>query len=137
MHAHEKLVNTSKSILNKAMKTIRGGVLIADIGLLIETEAKRNGFTTIRNLVGHGIGRSLHEAPHEIPCFHDRNNKLRFRKNAVVAVETFISTKAKYVYETDNGWTFTTRDGSYVAQHEHTIVVTDHEPIILTSSNGI
>lgn len=137
IHRHEKLVITSKSTLMKAISNIRGGVAISQIGLMIETEAKRNGYTTIRNLVGHGVGRSLHEAPHEIPCFYDKSNKLRFRKNTVVAIETFISTKAKYVHETDNGWTFAARDGSFVAQHEHTILITDHEPIVLTSSNGI
>jgi methionyl aminopeptidase len=137
IHSHAKLVNASKSILNKAIRNIKGGIRISDIGMLIETEAKRNGYTTIRNLVGHGIGRSLHEEPKEIPCFNDRSNTKRFRKNSVVAVETFISTKAQYVYEGDNGWTYFTRDGSYVAQHEHTILITDGEPIVLTISNGI
>lgn len=137
LHGREKLVNTSKHILRKAINNIKGGVRISDIGALIEAEAKRNGYTTIKNLVGHGIGRSLHEEPKEIPCFNDRSNTKRFRKNSVVAVETFISTKAQYVYEGDNGWTYFARDGSYVAQHEHTILITDAAPIILTSSNGI
>jgi methionyl aminopeptidase len=137
LNSHEKLVNTSKLILQKAIKNIKGGVRISDIGLLIEGEARRHGLTTIRNLVGHGIGRSLHEEPKEIPCFNDRSNTKRFRKNSIVAIETFISTKAQYVYEGENGWTYFTRDGSYVAQHEHTIMITDAEPIILTSANGI
>jgi methionyl aminopeptidase len=137
LHAHQRLVSASTSILQKAIANIRGGVKISDIGLLIETEAKRKGYTTIKNLVGHGIGRSLHEEPKEIPCFHDRSNTRRFKKNSIVAIETFISTKAQYVYESANGWTYTTKDGSYVAQHEHTIMVTDSQPIILTSSNGI
>jgi methionyl aminopeptidase len=137
LNSHQKLINASKFILQKAIKNIKGGVRISDIGLLIETEAKQSGLTTIKNLVGHGIGRSLHEEPTEIPCFNDRSNTKRFRKNSVVAVETFISTKAQYVYESENGWTYFTRDGSYVAQHEHTILITDTEPVILTSSNGI
>ncbi|HEY0651678.1 MAG TPA: type I methionyl aminopeptidase [Chryseosolibacter sp.] len=137
VHSHQRLVDSSRKILHKAIATIKGGMRIADIGWLIEREAKDHGYTTIRNLVGHGIGRSLHEEPKEIPCFNDRSNRTRFRKNSVVAIETFISTKANYVYETDNGWTYTTRDGSYVAQHEHTILITDTTPVILTSSNGI
>lgn len=137
LHSHQRLVDTSKSILHNAIRNIRGGVRISDIGWLIEKEAKGHGYTTIRNLVGHGIGRSLHEEPKEIPCFNDRSNTKRFRKNSVVAIETFISTKANYVHETENGWTYTTRDGSYVAQHEHTIVITDTQPLILTSGNGI
>ena len=137
LHSHQRQVDVSKKILHHAIRNIKGGVRIADIGLQIEKEAKHNGFSTIRNLVGHGIGRSLHEEPKEIPCFHDRSNQMRFRKNSVVAIETFISTKANYVYETNNGWTYAARDGSYVVQHEHTILITESEPLILTSSNGI
>lgn len=131
------LVNTSKNILHKALSKIRGGVKIADIGKLIETEAGRAGFRVIKNLSGHGVGRSLHEAPLEIPCFYDRRNRGRFRKNSVVAVETFISTRATLAYQKKDGWTLTTKDGSFVAQHEHTLIVTDAAPVILTASNGI
>jgi methionyl aminopeptidase len=134
---HQKLVNASRTILHDALSKISGGVKIADIGLLIETRARQMGFTTIKNLVGHGIGRSLHEAPSEIPCFYDKSNTNRFRKNSIVAVETFISTRARYVYETGDGWTFSARDGSFVAQHEHTIMVTDGTPVILTQANEI
>jgi methionyl aminopeptidase len=137
VHNHQPLVEASKRILAFALHHITGGVKIADIGRLIETEAKRSGFNVIRNLVGHGIGRSLHEDPKEIPCFYDKSNTNRFRKNSVVAIETFISTRASYVRETKNGWTYSTRDGSYVAQHEHTIMVTDSRPLIFTASNQI
>ena len=137
IHKHRPLVNASKRILLSALKHIRGGVPIAAIGGFIEAEAKRLGFNVIRNLVGHGIGRSLHEEPREIPCFYDKRNTKRFQKNTVVAIETFISTKAAYVYETSNGWTYAARNGSFIAQHEHTILVTDSQPVIFTASNGI
>ncbi|AEI48533.1 type I methionyl aminopeptidase [Runella slithyformis] len=134
---HLKLVNTSKHILYKAIDQIKGGVRIADIGKLIETEAKKAGYRVIKNLVGHGVGRSLHEEPNEIPCFYDRFNTQRFRKNSVVAIETFISTKATFAHQNGDGWTFVTNDGSFVAQHEHTIMITDGKPVILTESNEI
>lgn len=137
MHGLKKLVDTSVSALHKALKEIRGGKRIADIGRIIEMEAKKNGFKVIKNLVGHGVGRSLHEAPNEIPCFYDRYNTQRFRKNTVVAVETFISTKGSYTHEKGDGWTLLAERGGYVAQHEHTILITDGEPIILTKANGI
>jgi methionyl aminopeptidase len=137
IHNHKALIEASKQILYNAIHQIKGGVKIAEIGRLIETEAKYAGFNVIRNLVGHGIGRSLHEEPSEIPNFYDKFNTKRFRNNTVVAVETFISTRASYVYESSNGWTYTTRDGSFVAQHEHTIIVTDGEPVVLTASNQI
>lgn len=131
------LVNTSKNILQKAIAQIRGGVRIAETGKFIETAARKAGFRVIRNLVGHGVGRSLHEAPAEIPCYYDKNNKQRFKKNSVVAIETFISTGASYAIEKGDGWTFVTSDNSYVAQHEHTILITDKEPVILTAANDI
>ncbi len=134
---HGHLVESSKDILYKAISNIRGGIRISEIGHLIEKEAKKAGLTVIRNLVGHGVGRSLHEAPNEIPCYYDRFNRTRFKKNSVVAIETFISTGAKYAVEKGDGWTYITNDGSFVAQHEHTIVVTDDVPMILTADNGI
>jgi methionyl aminopeptidase len=137
IHGHDALIEASKQILYNAIHQIKGGVKIAEIGRLIEKEAKHAGYNVIRNLVGHGIGRSLHEEPSEIPNYYDKFNTKRFRKNTVVAIETFISTRASFVHESGNGWTYTTRDGSYVAQHEHTIIVTDSEPVILTASNEI
>lgn len=137
IHGFDPLIQASREILYKAISKIRGGVRISDIGDLIEKEAKRKGYQVVKNLCGHGIGRKLHEPPTEIPCFRDRSNRSRFRKNSVIALETFISTKAKYVYETADGWTMKTRDNSFVAQHEHTLVITDEYPIIVTKGNGV
>jgi methionyl aminopeptidase len=137
IHQHQPLVDASRQILRTALQHIRGGVRIAAIGGLIEAEARKAGFRVIRNLVGHGIGRSLHEEPTEIPCYYDRYNQKRFKKNSVVAVETFISTRATLAHQLSDGWTLATKDGSFVAQHEHTIVITDGQPLILTAANRI
>jgi methionyl aminopeptidase len=137
VYQHQPLVDASRNILRTALSRIRGGVRIADIGGLIEAEARKAGYRVIKNLVGHGVGRSLHEEPTEIPCYYDRANLKRFRKNSVVAVETFISTRATLAHELGDGWTLATRDGSFVAQHEHTIVITDGQPLILTAANSI
>src|ERR1700744_1391226 len=94
LHGHGKLVEASKDILKKAISNIKGGVKISDIGRLIETEAKKQGYTVIKNLTGHGVGRSLHEEPHDIANYYEKENQTRFRKNSVVAIETFISTKS-------------------------------------------
>ena len=134
---HNKLVDTSKRILQKAISSIKGGVRICDIGQLIETEAKRSGYTVIKNLTGHGIGRKLHEEPHDITNYCDRSNRTRYKKNTVVAIETFISTLSTIANTQKDGWTLTGNKGGFVAQHEHTIVVTDSSPIILTETNGI
>ncbi|MEO6832569.1 MAG: type I methionyl aminopeptidase, partial [Chitinophagaceae bacterium] len=87
-NGHQKLVDASKDILKKAISSIKGGIKISEIGYFIETEAKRRGFKVIRNLTGHGVGRSLHEEPAEIANFKDKLNFTRFKKNSVVAVET-------------------------------------------------
>lgn len=137
IHGHNKLVDASKRILSKALSQIKGGVRIADIGRLIETEAKRSGYKVIKNLAGHGVGRSLHEEPHEILNYYNRYNTNRFRKNSVVAIETFISTESTTTATGRDGWTLVGSRGGYVAQHEHTIIVTDGKPVILTAMNGI
>ena len=134
---HKKLVDTSKQILQKAIYNIKGGVRISDIGYLIETEAKKAGYKVIKNLTGHGIGRSLHEDPREIANYRDRFNLTRFKKNSVVAIETFISTASTTTYTEKDGWTQVGNKGGFVAQQEHTIIVTDGKPIVLTEMNEI
>jgi len=133
----QPLVDASREILHLAIREIRAGLRIAFLGRFIQQKAASRGFRVIKNLVGHGIGRKLHEDPEEIPCFYDPYNKGVFRLNSIVAVETFISTKATYVREESNGWTMSTKDGSLVAQHEHTLLITKEEPVILTWQNGI
>ena len=137
IHHHQKLIDASKEILHKAIFNIKGGVRISDIGHLIETEAKKRGYKVIKNLAGHGIGRSLHEEPSDIANYKDRYNQTRFKRNAVVAIETFISTASTYAETLNDGWTMVGDKGGFVAQHEHTIVVTDGKPIVLTEMNGI
>lgn len=137
IHHHQPLVDASRQILKKAINSIKGGVRIADIGQLIEQEARKQGYKVIRNLTGHGVGRSLHEEPEEIANYYDRYNQTRFKKNSVVAIETFISTASTIADTLNDGWTLVGNKGGFVAQHEHTIVVTGGTPIILTESNEI
>lgn len=137
LHQHQPLVDLSKRILYNALNEIKGGVRIAEIGKLIETQAKKANCKVIQNLTGHGVGRSLHEEPEEIPNYYDRFNTKRFRKNSVVAIETFIATHSTLAVELKDGWTFVGNKGGYVAQHEHTILITDNKPVILTAANEI
>jgi methionyl aminopeptidase len=137
MKGHQKLINASKQILRHAISSIRGGVRISDTGHLIETAARKHGFKVIKNLTGHGIGRSLHEEPGEIANYKDRFNTARFKKNTVVAIETFISTTSTYAETLGDGWTMVGNRGGFMAQHEHTIIVTDGIPNILTEGNEI
>lgn len=137
IHHHQPLVDASKDILQKAINSIKGGVKIADIGHLIETEAKKAGFKVLKNLAGHGVGRSLHEKPENILNYPVTTNKERFKKHSTVAIETFITTESTLAVEQSDGWTLVGNKGGFVCQHEHTILITGEKPIILTESNKI
>lgn len=137
IHKQAKLVNASNEILKKAISSIRGGVKINEIGGLIETEAKKNGYKVIKNLGGHGLGRALHEMPDGILNYRDRSDQRRFRKGTVVAIETFITTDSSWAVELPDGFTLVGDKGGFAVQHEHTIIVTDGMPVILTEKNGI
>lgn len=137
INQHTTLINASKEILHKAIFQIKGGIRISDIGFLIESEAKKRGYKVIKNLTGHGVGRNLHEEPNEIANFRDKYNFERFKKNSVVAIETFISTTSTYAETMPDGWTMVGNKGGFMAQHEHTIVVTDGKPLVLTQMNDI
>jgi methionyl aminopeptidase len=137
VNGHQPLVEASRIILQKAINNITGGVRISDIGWLIETEAKKKGLKVVKNITGHGIGRSLHEEPFDIANYRDKFNRQRFKKNSVVAIETFISTHSTMTVTLADDWTLVGNRGGFMAQHEHTIVVTDGKPLILTSMNGI
>lgn len=129
----QHLVDTSEAILTEAISQISGGVRIADIGKLIETKAKKAGYTVIRDLGGHGVGRSLHEAPDAIMNYYDRFDTIRrFRKDSVVAIETFISTRSAHIKTAADNWGFSGDKGGFVAQHEHTILITAGKPVVLT-----
>jgi len=137
IHQHQPLVDASKQILQKAIQNIKGGVKIAEIGYIIETEARKSGFKVIKNLAGHGVGRSLHEKPENILNYRVKTNQERFKKNTTVAIETFISTHSTIAVGLDDGWTLVGNKGGYVTQHEHTILITDDAPVILTAANEI
>lgn len=137
VNQHQKLVDASKYILKKAIENIKGGVKIADIGALIEREAKARGYKVVKSITGHGVGRSLHEEPHDILNYKNPFDNRRFKKDSVVAIETFISTHSNFTTELKDGWTLVGSKGGFMAQHEHTIVVTNNTPIILTAENGI
>lgn len=135
--AYEDLVEASREILYEAIDKISGGVRVSDIGELIEKSARHRGYQVIKNLTGHGVGRSLHEAPHEIANFRDRFNRERFKKNTTVAIETFIATHSSQAVTLKDGWTMVGNKGGFMAQHEHTIMVTGGKPLILTANNGV
>ncbi|MBE8719289.1 type I methionyl aminopeptidase [Sphingobacterium pedocola] len=132
IYGHSPLLEASRYILDGAIARIRGGVRINAIGQYIETFAGKRGYSVIKNLAGHGLGRALHESPDNILNYYDPSDKRRFRKGSVVAIETFITTGSTLAIQQADGWTLLGNKAGFAVQHEHTIVVTDGEPIVLT-----
>lgn len=108
------------------------GNQINDIGTSIFETAKANGFTVIMNLTGHGIGKALHEKPRAISNYYCKSENDKIELGQVLAIETFISNSSNMVRESSDGWALKTTDGGLVAQFEHTIIVQEEGPIIIT-----
>ncbi|MEO4055426.1 type I methionyl aminopeptidase [Solibacillus sp. CAU 1738] len=129
----EKLCAVAKSAFERAMTKVKAGSKLNQIGKAVEREANDHGLTVIMNLTGHGLGKSLHEAPDHILNYYDAWDSTMMKEGMVLAVEPFISAKAEHIVEAGDGWTFITPDKSLVAQIEHSIIVTKDKPIILTT----
>jgi methionyl aminopeptidase len=128
----EKLCQSSLRALYKGLEKARAGAKISGIGRAIHNEARKDGFTVIRNLSGHGIGRELHEMPDNILNYYDPRDSRLLKNGQVLAVETFVSDGAEFVEESADGWGLLLPDQYYSAQFEHTIVITKNKPLILT-----
>jgi methionyl aminopeptidase len=128
----EKLIEATKSALNKAVHAAKAGQPLNMIGKTIQQEAKRNGFGVIYDLTGHGIGHKLHEQPAEIYNYHKEDDRRILNDGLVLAIEPFLTTGKGHVLEEKDGWSLRTIDRTIAAQFEHTIIVTKNEPIILT-----
>lgn len=126
------LCETAQKAFEEGLKKIKAGSKLSTIGKIVNRTANQHGYTVIKNLTGHGIGRALHEKPDHILNYFEPWDSQLLRDGMVIAFEPFISTKAEEVIELDDGWTFVTPDKSLVAQCEHTIIVTKGEPIIIT-----
>ena len=129
-----RLCHATRMALDAALVEARAGNRINRIGKAIERVAKAHGFKTIRNLAGHGVGRSLHEEPEGIVSYFDASDKRVLREGMVIAIEPFLSTKSTSVRETGDGWTLAA-PGNLSAQYEHTLIVTRGAPIVLTGTH--
>ena len=128
----EKLLDATKTTLNKALHVAKAGNPLNGIGRTVQNEARKRGYNVIYDLTGHGIGRHLHESPKEILNFYNPNDHRILNEGLVLAVEPFLTTGIGRVVEEKDGWSLRTMDKAIAAQFEHTIVVTQNEPIILT-----
>ena len=122
---------THRTMMN-VITRLKAGVKINEIGRMIQTEARNGGYNVIKNLCSHGIGRSLHEEPQQILNFYDPHQKGELTEGLVITIEPFLSTGIDFVVEQPDGWTLKVPDNSFVAQHEHTIIITKDKPLIVT-----
>jgi len=128
----QTLIECVERAFAKAMLVARAGFRIFDIGRVIEREGRRDGFSVIRDLCGHGIGRTIHEAP-QVPNYPDRRASSVLTEGLVITVEPLISAGNGDEFLDDDGWTVRTSDATSAAHYEHTIVVTNGAPILLTA----
>ncbi|MFD2443050.1 type I methionyl aminopeptidase [Bacillus sp. CGMCC 1.16607] len=126
-----KICEVAKEAFEAGLKKIKPGAKINGIGKVVNQTARNHGLTVIYNLTGHGIGRSIHEAPDHIYNYYEKYDSQLLREGMVIAFEPFISTLEEEVYQLDDGWTYVTEKSS-VAQLEHTIIVTKNGPMIIT-----
>lgn len=127
-----RLCHATRTALHQAMKQARSGLPLNGIGAAIQRTAKTYGFKIIENLGSHGVGRSLHEEPEHIPGYFDLSERRLLKEGMVITIEPFLSTKSRVVTEAADGWTLVGVPGNLSAQYEHTMIITQGEPIVVT-----
>ena len=128
----QKLLTVTKECLTLAIEQAVTGKRIGDIGAAVQTHAEANGFGVVRELVGHGLGRDLHEAP-EVPNYGRRGNGPRLVDGMVLAIEPMINLGTREVLTDEDGWTIVTKDRLVSAHFEHDIVVRSGKADVLSS----
>ncbi len=130
-----RLIRTAEEALEAAIRQARPGRRVGDVSAAVQEVVEGAGFTVVREFVGHGIGRSLHEEP-QVPNFGQRGTGVRLRPGMVLAIEPMINDGGVGVVVDDDGWTARTRDGSLAAHAEHTVAITESGPVILSALDG-
>lgn len=129
----QKLIVCAERAFQKAMLVARAGFRVFEIGRAVEREVRRDGFAVIRELGGHGIGRTIHEAP-RVPNFADRSANQILSEGLVITIEPIISAGSGDAFEANDGWTVCTADRRPSAHYEHTLVITRGRPLVLTAA---
>ena len=129
----QRLIDTAERAFQKAMLVARAGFRVSEIGRMVEREVRRAGFSVIRDLGGHGIGRTIHEEP-RVPNFPDPEASQILTEGLVITVEPIIAAGSARTVLGKDGWTVRTADRRPAAHYEQTLVITKREPILLTAS---
>jgi methionyl aminopeptidase len=127
----EALMTATRESLERAIAQCVPGNRLGDIGWAVQSHVEPKGFSVVRQFVGHGIGRAMHEEPH-VPNYGDAGKGRRLSAGLVVAIEPMINAGTPEVVVEDDGWTAVTKDGSLSAHFEHSVAITDDGPIVLS-----
>jgi methionyl aminopeptidase len=133
--AVRKLVDTTREALDRGIEQMVPGKRLSDIGHAVQVRAESEGFSVVRQFVGHGIGREMHEPP-QIPNYGPPGRGPRLKPGMVFAIEPMVTAGSPDVHILEDEWTAVTADGSLAAHFEHTILITDHGPEVLTRAPG-
>lgn len=127
----QRLVGVATGALTRALEAATANRKLNEIGLTVQREVHRHGLTVCHELMGHGIGRRIHESP-DVPNFYVPSLTQRLHAGLVITIEPIITSGSGAVKQGEDGWTIRTADGAPSAHVEHTIVITDADPIVLT-----
>ena len=129
--AAQRLMDVTEQALYLGIAAAVAGNRVTDISRAVQNYVEGNGFSVVREFVGHGVGRAMHEEP-QVPNFVDRAMNDRLRPGMTIAIEPMVNAGRADVKILKDGWTVVTQDGSLSAHFEHTVLITDGEPEILT-----
>jgi methionyl aminopeptidase len=129
--AAQRLMEVTKAALHAGIDAVRPGNYIADVSAAIQDVAESAGYSLVREFVGHGIGRKLHEDP-QVPNYRTGTRGVQIKEGLVIAIEPMVNEGTAEVYLRDDGWTAVTRDGRLSAHFEHSVAATADGPYILT-----
>jgi methionyl aminopeptidase len=129
--AKERLLNTTQKALDAGIDVVKDGVKTGDVGYAIQKVLEEKGFGVVRTLVGHGVGRQVHEEP-DIPNYGSKNSGVLLKAGMTIAIEPMSTVGSYEVYTTADGWSIATKDSSLSAHFEDTILVTSKGAEILT-----
>lgn len=132
----QDLVRVTRECFFEGLKFCRVGYRISDISKAIQKHAESHSYGVVRELVGHGVGRKLHEDP-EVPNYYSPRARQRLEAGMTIAIEPMINLGTAKVWQLDDGWTVTTQDGKPSAHYENSVAITDGDPILLTCSEAL
>ncbi|MDR1700809.1 MAG: type I methionyl aminopeptidase [Lachnoclostridium sp.] len=127
----ERLIRITKESFYKGIEYARAGCYLYDISTAIQNYVEANGFSVVRDLVGHGIGQKLHEDP-QVPNFKQKSRGMKLRAGMTLAIEPMVNAGTWEVWILEDDWTVVTKDGEKSAHYENTVLITDGEPELLS-----